>query len=40
MVQNVNEQAHRRLQMVIDHQLSTTQKRVADIVRTSNPNQV
>lgn len=40
MVQSANDQSQRKLQIMIDHQLNTSQKKIADIVKNSNSNKV
>lgn len=40
MVQKANDQNQRKLQIMIDHQLNASQKKVAEIVKNSNSNKV
>lgn len=40
MVQNANDQNQRKLQIMIDHQLNASQKKIADIIKNSNSNKV
>lgn len=40
MVQSANDQNQRKLQIMIDHQLNASQKKIADIVKNSNSNKV
>jgi len=40
MVKNANDQSQRALQMMIDHQLNTSHKKITEIVKATNSNKV
>lgn len=40
MVKNASDQSHRKLQMMIDHQLNTSHKKITEIVKATNSNKV
>ncbi|XP_026817328.1 enhancer of mRNA-decapping protein 4 homolog [Rhopalosiphum maidis] len=40
MVKNASDQSHRKLQIMIDHQLNTSHKKITEIVKATNSNKV
>ncbi|VVC44130.1 WD40/YVTN repeat-like-containing domain,Enhancer of mRNA-decapping protein 4, WD40 repeat region,WD40- [Cinara cedri] len=40
VIKNASEQAHKKLQMIMEHQLTASQKKMTDIARNSNSNQI
>jgi len=40
MVKNASDQSHRKLQVMIDHQLNTSHKKITKIVKATNSNKV
>lgn len=40
MVKNASDQSNRKLQVMIDHQLNTSHKKITEIVKATNSNKV